>query len=454
MARCLKRNADEIGYHQGQLILNVRLLIVCLIIGACTGCVTTDEDAAKAVAALRNKNAGEAIAWSEMLATESSYTKRLGEVEAGRANMLTGRIDESCRWFRQAVDSAIDRQEAQPKIKLSDVGNTALAATMTDDRMREYVLAPYEINLALEYLILSQEALGRREDALVDARLAVYVQDNLSTTYGADIAKAESSASASAKSVCSRAEQSMVEMMTQTRNSWENPVLWWLTGVLFEANGEMEQAFQSYRKAAAIRPDNTVFAADAARADAQQGFSKDKSRLVFIFGEGFVAGRESLKVPVPLYTSMSIDIPIYRNPQYVPQTVTITEKGKMAQTASPALNVQSLACRDLKEQLPGIVTRNITRAVTAVGAQVAVNNAGNEYAQVAVLVANVIATSIRRADTRSWRTLPLGEQVWSDATLSPGTHDFDVCFGGVACSVSVDLKLGETKIIYINGMEC
>lgn len=416
------------------------------------GCVTVDEDPERAVAALRIGQSETALQWSESLAQESHYSKRLGEVEAARVNMLAERLPQAEAWYRQAIDQAIDRKESQPKIKLSDVGNEVLSGTITDDRTREYVLSPYELNLALEYAILTQEALGKREDALVDARLAVYVQDSLAETYGADVVKAESSATDTTKGICDDSLKSVVDLMAETRNSWENPLLWWLTGLLFEANGEFDFALQSYRKAVAIRGDNPVFASDVARLEAQKTLTRTESRVVFICGEGFVAGRQSLKVPVPLYTAMSIDIPFYRDASYIPRTVMIGETGQAAHAASPALNIQSLACRDLKDHLPGIVTRNLTRAATAAAAQAAVNQAGNDYARLAVLAVNAAATALRRADTRCWRTLPLGEQVWS-ATVAPGAHEFNISFGEKIRIVKLDLKPGETKILYVNGME-
>lgn len=430
----------------------VQKLGFVMLVAGFAGCMTIDEDSENAVAALRNGEAETAIEWSEELARESHYTKRLGEVEAGRVNMLAGRLPQALVWYRKAIDQAIDRKEAQPKIKLSDVGNEVLSGTVTDDRTREYVLSPYEINLALEYAILTQVALGKREDALADARLSIYVQDNLAETYGADVAQAEASANGTTKGICDDSMKSVSDLIAETRNSWENPVLWWISGVLFESNGELDLALQSYRKASAIRRDNPVFAADVARLEAMTSLARTESRVVFVCGEGFVAGRRSLKVPVPLYTAMSIDIPIYRDATYVPQTVMIGETGTPLSAASPALNVQSLACRDLKDHLPGIVARNLTRAATAAAAQAAVNHAGNDYARLAVLAVNATATALRRADTRCWRTLPRGEQVWS-SVVSPGVHEFTINLGGQVQTVTLDLLPGETKILYVNGME-
>lgn len=427
-------------------------LLPLALLALMTGCVSVDEDAARAIGALKRGDYATANAWSDELAAESHYSKRLGEAEAGRVSMISGDLNKSEGYFRKAVDEAIDRSETQPKLKLTDGANLLLASTITDDRTRQYILAPYELNLALEYAILTQEALGKREDALADARLAVYVQDTLADQYGADVAKAESSANAQAKGICEKSTKDMVEIMAETRNSWENPVLWWLTGVLFEANGELDQALQSYRKAAAIRSDNAVFVDDAKRAEAMKGVAKSEARLVFICGEGFVEARQGLKVPVPIYTMMSFDIPIYKNATYYPKRILVNEVGKSATAASPAINIQSLACRDLNEHLPGIVTRNLTRAATAAAAQAAVNHSGNLFAQLGVLLFNAGASFLRSADLRSWRTIPKGEQVWS-AFVKPGHHQYVVSFGSTARQIDVELKGGETKIIYVNSME-
>lgn len=429
------------------------IVLILSLLGA--GCVTVDEEARQAVHDLRSGKFEEARRWSEELATESCYTKRLGKVEAGRINMLGGDLPRSERWFRQALDEAIERKEEGSVIKLSDVGNTVLSSTVTDDRTREYYLQPYEINLALEYAILVQEALGKREDALVDARLAVYVQDTLAATYGADVAKNQKnmSSDATAMKICNDAEASMMDVMAATRNSWENPVLWWLTGVLFEANGEKEMALQSYRKAAAICPENAVFTNDLVRTEKGAWQDSGKSRLVIVCQEGLVPVRQSLKVPVPIYTGMSIDIPIYKDERVAPRQIAIWEEGAgrgRAVAASPGSDIQALAYRDLKECLPGIVTRNLTRCATAVAAQVAVNSSGNDYAKIGMLVANSVAAAIRRADTRSWRSLPRHEQVWSDNNLAPGKHEFVVDFGPERRTIKVDLKAGETKIVYLS----
>jgi len=422
---------------------------------AFAGCVSVDEDALNARKALQSGKTSEAVTWAEELANESHYSRNLGAVEAGRVQMLAGNHVAAEKWFRTAVDSALDRKEAQPKIKLGDVGNTLLSATITDDRTREYYLAPYELNLALEYAILTQAFNGRRNDALVDARLAVYVQDNLAETYGADLKKSADSgdaqASTAADSVYRDQSAALKEMMAATRNSWENPTLWWLTGLLFEADGEKAMAWQSYRKAAAVRADNPVFAAAAARAERDAVTpARGLAKLVVLYEDGFVPLRESLKIPVPIYTGMSIDIPMYKSGAYAPAHVAISGAEKLV-AAVPTLDVRALAARDLDEHLPGVILRNITRAAVQAGAQAAVNANGNQYAKVAVFVGNAVVSAIRKADTRSWTTLPDGQQVWCEDAMKPGDYGIGCSVNGATVQVPVTLRAGETKLLWIVG---
>jgi len=435
----------------------VRAAALLFAVAVFEGCVSTDTETGNAINDLRYGDGTVAVKWSGDLATNSTYSTALGEVEAGRVDMLLGKHQSSQQWFRTAVERTMDRNEAQPQIKLGDVGNTVLASTITDDRTREYAISPYELNMALEYAILTEEFCGMREDALVDCRLAAYVMDNLAETYGADVAKEaeNTSTNAAVSSVYQEQAAALDEVIAKTRNSWENPLLWWLTGVLFEASGDKEAASQSYMRAKALKPENTIFAEDALKVRTRKSPASGLAKLVVVCGEDFISERKSLKIPVPVYTAMSIDIPMYEDKAYTPKTIMISVDGAAPTQAELALNVQSLAYRDLREHLPGIITRNITRALVQAGAQAAVNITGNRYAKLAVLAMNAVASAVRSSDIRCWRTLPMSEQVWRNDSLKPGKHRLDINFGYGYGSVSteVTLKAGQTAIIYVNSKE-
>jgi hypothetical protein len=207
-------------------------------------------------------------------------------------------------------------------------------------------------------------------------------------------------------------------------------------------------AWQSYRKAAAIRPDNPYFAADAARAGGSVAPNPGAARLVVFYDQDFIPMRESLEVPIPLYTGFSVQIPKYPSVPFHENSVSVAGSSG-AGAAALAVSVRSLAARDLKEQMPGIVARNVTRAVTQAGAQAAVNASGNEYAQLGMFLFNVVVSACRSADTRSWRTLPSSQQVWCDPGMAPGVYDVAVSVDGRTITARVPLAAGETRVLWI-----
>jgi len=441
-----------------KVILFLRTLAIALIVTATiSGCTSIDNDALSARNAIRAGNFSDAVKYGTEL-TDSHYTVNLGYVEAGRANMLAGDFKTAESYFRKGVDSAIDRKEAQPKIKLGDVGNTAMSATITDDRTRNYYLPPYELNMALEYAILTEALNGKKEDSLVDARLACYVQDQLAQTYGADKAKADGGADdEEAREACDEICENQMDvlqcMMENSRNSWENPVLWWLTGVMFEADGELDQAQQSYRKALACQNENPLFKADVMRVE-KGSHSPGKAKVVVLYEQGLIPQRVSVKIPIPAYTAMAIDIPTYgkESVPYEPSEVVVTI-GTNNFKAIPSIDLRALAARDLSDQLPGIITRNVTRALVQAGAQAAANASGNDYAKIGVLVANAVVSAIRRADTRSWITLPDGQHIWENCDITPGDIQVNVGVDGRLITVPVSAAAGETILVWISDCE-
>ena len=427
----------------------------CLLLA---GCLSYDQGAANAVAAIGRGDVASALKWSEDLA-ESSRSSRLGVVETGRISMLAGSntLAEAC--FRKAIDAAIDHKEKDPVVKLGDAAGTAMAATMTDDWSIEYYLSPYEINLALEYGIVAQLFNGRREDALVDARLAVYVQDKLGDEYGADLKKRveggemrdEGKTKGEVDRIVGEQGQALNEMIAATRNSWENPVLWWLAGILMEADGDWEGAAQAYRRAGTTGAGNPFFEADMNRADTGlRTPSAERAKLVVIFEDGFVPRRAALKIPLRIYATMSIDIPTYTGVgAYVPRSVSFAGS-KGSTPAALGLNVRSLAGRTLSEAMPGIIVRNVTRAAVNVGIQAAGRASGNDYVKLGAEIANLIMVCARDADTRSWVTLPEAQYVWCDGDMAPGDYRFGVTVDGVSSVVPVSLAAGETKLLWIS----
>jgi len=113
----------------------------------------------------------------------------------------------------------------------------------------------------------------------------------------------------------------------------------------------------------------------------------------------------------------------------------------------PICNVGALAARALEERMPGILTRQVARAVAKGAVAAAADNSGDGFSSLAVLLYNIIS---EQADLRSWLTLPAHIQILN-AWVEPGTPT--VSLGGGLWSEEVTLNAGKTTFVYVSKID-
>jgi hypothetical protein len=443
---------------------------------AFTGCVSTNTKVDRALDALRTGNDSAALVWSEEI-KESFYSKDLGCLESGRVRMLGGDFLGSSTNFSAALDTVIEQTDEGPRIKLGDVGANVMAGTVTDDRTRPYRLPPYEFIHALEYQMLNRVFLGDLGGAAVEARRAVFAQDQIVEKYGADVNAARAAVPKDKEAGLQKVDAAMANLdavAELSRSSYENPLAWWLCGILFEQDRDFANARLTYQKAHALTPGNPFVQRDwlrALRAEDQGAYraaaaqanvdeaslARPETEIVLVFEEGFVPQRLSKKIPLPIMSAVvSVDFPFYEAPAYTPVSVALADGSQALGASALALNVQSLAYRDLKERMPGIVTRNISRAAVRIAASVAAKEAARHdssgvggVVQLGVLVGTAVATAINRADTRAWYTLPMVAHVWRGG-IAPGERVLELRnpMTGLVVRVPVAVARGETRLVW------
>jgi len=444
----------------------------CLGLFLAAGCVSPNVSADKAVANLRAGNDPAALGWSEKL-KHSVYSKPLGFLETGRVRMLSGDFLGSSTNFAPLIDSVIEETETGPVVKLGSVGANVMAGTITDDRTRRYEVPAYEFVQALQYQMLNHLFLGNPDAASVEARRVVFAQDAIAEKYGKEVQEARVTAEATQTNSLGAVDarmQDMAPVLEMTRSSFENGLAWYLSGVLLEAQADTGNAAVAFRKAWELSPGNPYVQKDFLRMlrtqdtelfkqlSQQAGvdpktLGRSKTEIILLVEEAFVPQRQSVKIPIPVpgvNTLTSVDFPLYQAPAYIPMALELREKDQTVGMSALALSVQSLAYRDLKEKIPGIVVRNVTRVATQIAAQAAVNASGNDYAKVAVILMNAGKTLLTRADTRAWYTLPMAVQLYRGG-VEPGAHTFELRnqVTGFVTRVPVDVAEGETRIVWI-----
>ena len=440
---------------------------LCLLM---TGCVSTNVSVDHALNALRAGDNAHALTWAEDLKT-SIYSKRLGDIEAGRVRMLSGDFLGSSTNFSHAIEGVIEKTENGPVVKVGDVGANVMAGTITDDRTRAYNIAAYEYIQALTYQMLDDLFLGKPDAAAVEARRAVFAQDAIAEKYGKAMqeGKKPTGMQATALGSVNAKMQGMEPVIQLSRSSYENGLTWYLCGLMFEQDQDLANASLACRKAWELTPGNPYVQRDFLRllrtqdAEAYKGLMaqtgtdpqtlvRSQTEIIVIVEEGFVPQRQSVKVPIPVpgvNTLTSIDFPVYQAPAYVPMALEIREQDHTYGLSALAVSLQSLAYRDLKEKMPGIVVRNVTRVATRVAAQ-AVANQGGDAVKYGVMAFNVISTIINKADTRAWYTLPMVSHLYRGA-IAPGEHMLELRnqSNGLVTTFPVKVVAGETRLIWV-----
>lgn len=448
----------------------MRVLIALASVVFYAGCVSQNTSVDGALSSLRAGDDPQALVWSENL-KGSFYSKQLGYVETGRVRMLSGDFLGSSTNFASVIDKVIEQRETGPVVNVGDVGANVLAGTLTDDRTRAYHLPAYEFIQTLHYQMLNHLFLGMPDAAMVEARRAVFAQDQIAEKYGKEVQDAKAAPAddthAATLSKVDAQMQTMAPVIEMTRSSFENGLVWYLCGVLFEKDNDLANASLSFRKAWELMPGNPYVQNDFLRVlqtqdrelfkqlSTQAGVSADalkraKTEVILIVEEGFVSQRQSMKIPLPIGgTLTSADFPIYQDGAYSPTMFEVWQGERTLGSGALALSVQSLAYRDLKEKMPGIVVRNMTRVATRVAAQQVANHV-DDSVKFAVMAFNAISTIINRADTRAWYTLPMVAHLYRGG-VAPGEHVFELrsLSNGFVTRFPVTVAEGETRLVWV-----
>jgi len=422
----------------------------------------------------RNGNDEAALKWAEAT-RNSSYSQKLGLLELGRLKMLTGQFDGSTSEFELLIDKVLIQGEAGPVFSVGDFGMDILAGTIADDRARPYTVSAFEFILALQYQMLNWLFQERRPEAMVEMRRAVFAQDQIAEKYGAEVEAGRLRANEQHGESLTTVNEHMKDMeaiVNLTRSTFENPVTWYLCGLLLEEDRDvanaavaLEKAWQLAPQTPAIRNDflrllRTQNPARARDLMATLGLSDVPPRpatgIVLLYEENLISRKVSVKIPLVLLgTISSIDFPTYRDPAYVPSTITVHGNGENLGTLSSVISIQSLAYRDLSERMPGIVLRNVTRMISRITAQAVAHNAARNTSnggliQLGVIVASVVQTALTEADTRGWYTLPMNIQVLRSA-LPAGEHTLVLqnSANGSTMDIPIQLAEGETRIVWV-----
>jgi hypothetical protein len=190
------------------------------------------------------------------------------------------------------------------------------------------------------------------------------------------------------------------------KNGYQNAFAHYLSGYFFEMRGEYSLAAPGYRNALELRPGSKLIQEKTGKLGRKKP-GLGQADVLFVVESGFAPALRSITIPLPipfnketLVTPLSFPVITADARAFVPPSLSVGGKALPVETL---VNVDALARRQLKDQLPGILGRTAVRAVIKSVLQYQAEKKGNAAAKLAATVATV---ATERADERSWRTLP------------------------------------------------
>ncbi|NQY86964.1 MAG: hypothetical protein HRT51_04305 [Colwellia sp.] len=452
------------------------LLVVIPLLSGCSASLFTDlfsnysQQMSGVKQAQQQGNFQQAISLiPKRSSNNGSYS--LGLLEKARLEYLANNNKQSRQDFAQTYQ-LVQQSQQGAKIELSR-GFENIAAVMSNDNAIRYDIPLYEQSMLHSYQALNYLTQQDLSGALVEVRRANLVQESALKANANSIYASQQSSIAKGFSMDSLSEQypSMSRAIGKVKNGFQNAYTFYLSGLLYEAANQKNDAYIDYKKALEIYPDNRYLQQDVWRLANtlrmtndislfRKSFSREitkksanasnnnQGQVVFIIENGIVGAKQQSSLSLPIYTShddmrfYSIALPSYQNQLSVYSPLSLTYQGKSYQ-AEEIVRLQSLAAKQLQDQLPIIVTRQIVRILAKEEMRQKLTKKGGDVGNI---LANLYNIASEKADTRSWSTLPDSIHILR-LNLSPGTHTLNIHLNGV--SQQIDLSINQNKLTLV-----
>lgn len=386
-------------------------------------------------------------------------------MERGRVSYLANDRQSSIVDFKQVITQL---QVQDEKAKLSVTGTAAQGgAILLNDNAIPYVAQGYERVFVHHYQALNYLFSKNVEAAQVEVRRANEEQNIALERHEKEIAEAEEEGGRylDDNSGFMNSFSGLENIAGKVKNSFQNAFTFYVSALIYETQGEYNDAYIDYKKALEIFPDNRYVQNDVLRLAKRLGMRDDYSRfrkqfgreaqrdnkadgfVVVLFEQGFVPPK--LETHVGLFIDnhvQKVAFPVYASLWQDTSALEVSVAGGVSVgVTSPLVYVQALAVRALQEKLPAMFARQILRVMAKRNMSEQAGKAGGPLAQFATDVFNIVSEN---ADRRSWLTLPSEAQILK-TSLPAGDYQLQLRSGRITGTVTAHVKPGRHTIIRI-----
>ena len=386
---------------------------------------------------LQNTNAAITGAFKDK---NTLYYLELGSVQRLQGpGQIQNSTDNLLQADRQVEQWSLDTSE---KMKRSFFNTSAYV--LSEGFSSNYDPKPYEITLLSQTLALNHLSQGHWNDAMVEAkkmaqREKVIEQLIESKVAGVSKAQQDQQANPNTQAVTSRIEDingypvNLLddEETRNLKNSYQNPAAYYLSGFIHESQGEASLAAPGYRLAIELQPSVNFFKTSIAKLDSNIANQAKKSfaDTLIIVDTGYMPKITPHRISQsfnfggsPKLVTLTFPVIEKSTDRYTP---TMVQLGDRTANLELVANIDSMARRNLKDEMPAYVLRASTRALISLAAQYAADQAAQQAANknnrnnqnnnngtaaiigaIASMITGYSLQAINVTDVRHWSTLP------------------------------------------------
>lgn len=381
-----------------------------------------------------------------------------------------------------AADQLVSRWELTTRDKLRRSFSGASSYVLSEGVSSEYDPKPYEVSFLSQTLALNHISQGNWGDAMVEAKKMAQREKIIEELIQSKVIAVSKTEQEQQNNQTTRGATSRIQDINgypvnllddedtrNLKNSYQNPAAYYLSGFIHESQGEASLAAPGYRLAIELRPQVNFFKTSIAKLDTNIANQSNKSfaDTLIVIDTGYMP-----KI-TPYQISQSFNLG--GNPKLITLTFPVIEKSTERykptfvqlgdRMASPELvaNIDAMARKNLRDEMPSYVLRATSRALVSLAAQYAAdqaaqqaarrnNNQNNGSAAIIGAIAGMITgyglQAINVTDTRHWSTLPAQTYMARmGLPIGPTVLKYTLP-SGVTLSQTVNL-VGGYNVVYI-----
>ena len=405
-------------------------------------------------------------------------------LELGEVQRLQGpsQIPNSTKNLLLA-DQFVEQWQISTSDKLKRSFTDMSSYVLSEGFSSDYDPKPYEISLLSQTIALNHLSQGRWSDAMVEAKkmaqrekvIEVLIQSRVAAVSRVEQEQQNNQSTRGATSRIQDINGYPINLLDdeETRslkNSYQNPAAYYLSGFIHESQGEASLAAPGYRLAIELRPSVNFFKTSIAKLDsniANQG-KKSFADTLIIIDTGYIPKISPYRISQsfniggsPKLVTLTFPVIEKSSDRFTPNFVQLADR-----MANPELvtNIDAMARKNLKDEMPGYVLRASSRALVSLLAQYMSdqaaqqaarrNNKNNQNNSAAIIgaIAGILTgyslQAINVTDVRHWSTLPAQTYMARmGLPIGPSILKFTLP-SGVTQSQTVNL-IGGYNVVYI-----